>query len=145
MKWQYLTDDERYKIKMQANMKEWKWRVWFAWYPVRLDATTIVWLENVARRRYPNGNVEKLFGSVLIVRRPWIYGPAVNALTQPGVIDDFVAGSSVSAAQASSASIPSGSLSVAGGTGPLVLGAGNSNAGNPAPGGLNTPPPQPGP
>ena len=51
------------KIKSSFVRRQDKWRgcqdwhVWFAWYPVRIDDETVVWLQNLRRHVRVNEDV----------------------------------------------------------------------------------------
>lgn len=44
MKWKCKDKDKKNEIKL-------KWKIWFAWYPVKVSKNKIIWLEYVYKRK----------------------------------------------------------------------------------------------
>lgn len=137
-------------------MKLFKWHVYFTLLPRRLDAETVAWMENIARRKTTSQAYHRI-GPVRIDRPFYLYGPLTNVLTQPGVTVDVSAaqqvqpgpapnkpyGYGVSQPQAGSIALSGGSIGNLGQGCQGVHAQGAANAGPPAPGGYNPSPPQP--
>lgn len=49
------------KSKLNKALAEYEWQDWFAWYPVKIDENTTVWLKKIQRVR------------TIVFRIPWYY------------------------------------------------------------------------
>lgn len=147
-----------------ANQDAFKWQVFFCLIPRRLDEFTVIWMERASRRKMTSIKYARL-GPILFARNTYVYGPITNALMQPGVYKDVESAAaqqpglfnpaagqvfipslwsrSISGAQAGNLAVQGGLVSPLGQGRQVFPISGAANAGPPAQGGYNPPPPQP--
>lgn len=120
-----------------------RWQVFFALWPRRIDQETVVWLEPAARRAILIPTARSLFQQ----RVHWDYGPVGYVLSQPGVAVDAKYSSAaaqslntsgcVSSAQAGGPPLSSRLGSIVGQSGTHFPARGPNYAGHPPSGGLD--------
>lgn len=161
MKFAIKSMDERKMVKrfkkMHRRQDQHKWHVHFALWPVRLDATTVAWMERVARRRtMRDGKTFEVWRFSYYHSQPFEFGPIHNVLMQPGAIAGDAEqlnvgqlaahnhGYGVSAAQADSAAIQGRLAATLGNQLQNIRALGQANDGNPASRGFNSAAQKPG-
>lgn len=152
MKFGSISPEQRRFHEHRKEMEQYKWQVFFAWWPRRIDSTTVVWLERAARRRLNRDTIyKKIIWRLRWLEDGYVYGPVSHALMQPGVSQNDIAGAAQQQSIAS-AGVPNNTLSgtaIQGGPSPALgqLGqnvsvSGFAHAGRTASGGLNASTPQ---
>lgn len=109
MRFNLLSATERQRRRLM--LRQIKWKVTFAWWPVRVSPLEVQWLCSVARR--DRGLIihqgMSIFERIIVRWNRWEYGPVTNALTQPGTEDGNTAFSnSISSSKVGGAAVQGG-------------------------------------